>query len=880
MSAFRRFWFFLTRWRRVRDLDEEMRFHVEMRAATNRDRGLTPDRASHEASRRFGNLLKVREESRDAWGFVALERLGADAWYAARYVLRRPAWTSVIVCTLALGVGANTSIFALIDTMMLRPAAWNADGRLVWITSLNGHGGMTETFSYPDYLAYRSHATTMSAMLAFSGNAVALGGGAATERVNCGLVSGNYFNLLGLRAEMGRTFVAADDGAPGGHPVAVLSDALWRTHFGADPAIVGKIFTLNGKAFTTIGVAPRGFGGVEYAANPEQLWVPFAMTGVVIPRNRPLLTDTNAQWVQVIGCLAAGQSAASADAEVRVIARRLNPPGTPPDREERARVVPMRGGLDPGEQQSLEPIFALLAIVPGIVLLVACANVANVLMARNVGRRRELAVRRAIGASRGRLIRLLLLESVALAFLATCAGFAVSFGLTTLVAHYGEVGADFGALIAPGARALTATAAVALVATLLSGLWPALTATEFSVLPMLKEEGPTSTGGRTRIRRAFLIVQVALSLMLVIVAGLFVRSLSNTTKVDPGFDSHGLATVSFDTSMLGYSATHQNAFMTAFVDRAAAIPGVTSVAVTDILPIDGDLRTVALVKEGDGTRILAAIARVSPRYFDTMRLPIIRGREFTAADAFGTTPVAIVNQTLAKRLWPNADALGKRIRVRDNKEPWRFVVGVASDAKYQFLNEPAQAACYLPIRTDATTAASIIVRAGDPRAAISSLTEISHALDPNLPLFNSQTIDAQIRHSEVRQRAVASMLSILGMLTLLLAAVGLYGVAAQSVSLRTREIGIRMSLGARAADVFRMVIGENFSLCLTGIVLGLGLSAAASRLVTSFLFGLTGTDPTTFAVRAATLCVVAVIASYLPARWAARVDPLVALRHD
>jgi predicted permease len=316
-----------------------------------------------------------------------------------------------------------------------------------------------------------------------------------------------------------------------------------------------------------------------------------------------------------------------------------------------------------GEQQDLEPVFGLIAIVPAIVLLVACANVANVLIAHNSSRRRELAMRQAVGASRGRLIRLLLLESLVLAVLSAAAGFAVSFGLTALVLHYAEADAAFSALLTPDRRTLVASTILATVATTLFGLAPAFTATKFDLLPALKEEGPTSTepGGRARLRRAFVVVQVALSLTLVIVAGLFVKSLSRTMRVDPGFDPHGVVTASFDTTLVGYDASRRDAFMTAFIGRASDMPGVTSVAMTDILPVSGETHEMAVVSEGKDTRILAASARVSPHYFETMRLPIVRGREFTVADVTKATPVAFLNETLARRLWPGADPLGKRV---------------------------------------------------------------------------------------------------------------------------------------------------------------------------------------------------------------------------
>ncbi|HYT73149.1 MAG TPA: ABC transporter permease [Vicinamibacterales bacterium] len=882
MTILRRVWFFVTRWRRVADLDDEMRLHVEMRAAANRRRGLGPDDAAREARRRFGNRLKLREESRDMWGFSDLERAAGDLRYAVRQVIRRPAWTFVVVLTLALGIGANTSIFALVDAMLFKPAPWNKASRIVWIAALKGRSAGTRSMSYPDYVAYRDHAMTLSGVLAYGGNGMSIGG-EQPQRVLGGLVSGNYFELLGIRAAMGRMFVPEEDSTPGAHPVAVLSDALWRSHFGADPRVIDSTVAIDGTPFTIIGVAPRGFTGIAYADDAEQLWVPLAMQHVVMPTEPGLLDASNAAWLRVAGRLRQGATVAEADSEMRVIARRLNPAGTPADREKSARVVPMRGGLTPWEQGDFAFMFGLVAIAPALVLLVACANVANVLMARNLSRRKEFAMRRAIGASRGQLIGQLLAEALVVALLSAATGFVVSFALTAVLVYYGDVPRDFSVLLTPDGRALVATAIGAIGTTVFFGLAPALTATKFEVLSALKDEGTTSTAARgsVRLRRVFVVAQVALSLTLLIAAGLFLQSLSKAMHVDPGFEARGLVTVSFDLDLQGYTAPRRDAFLAEFAERASRIPGVISTAITSSLPLGGDVYGATVVGQHALAPADATWVSISPRYFETLHAPLVRGREFTDGDTAQGLPVAIVNETLARRLWPDVDPIGQRLRVDNAKEPWRDVVGVARDAKYLFLTEPPRAAYYVPIRQHPVSAASLLIRtAGDPRVALSTLTDVARSLDRDLPLFKVQTLDETIRHSVNLQRAVAALLGVFGGLTLLLAAVGIYGVAAHSVSQRTREVGIRMSLGARAADVFRMVVRESLSLSIIGVAIGLGISAAVSRVLTAFLFGLTPTDTLTFIGGSAILCLVAVVASYVPAHRAAHMDPLVALRHD
>jgi predicted permease len=915
MTFFRRFWFFVTRWRRLKELDDEMALHVELRAAANRRRGLSPADATREARRRFGNQLKLREESRDMWGFSTLERIGDDLRYAARQVLRRPAWTLVVVLTLALGIGANTAIFSLIDTMLFKPASWNAGGQgrgpLVWISSVVPRSARMGSMPYPDYQAYRDRATTLSGVVAFSGGGMSLGtargaGGAHPRRVLGGLVSGNYFDVLGLRAAVGRTFTPDEDGAPGAHPVVVLGDALWRAHFGADPTIVNSTVAINGLPFTIIGVAPPGFTGVAYADNQEELWMPLAMEPVAM-RSHPELLTANINWLEVVGRLRDGVTVEQADAEMRVIARQLNPVGTPADREKSARVIPVRGGMMAREQHDFGPTFGLVAMVPGLVLLVACANVANVLMARHVSRRKELAMRRAMGASRARLIRLLLTESLLLALLSAAAGFVVSFGLIALIIRLGDVPDDVTALVRPDVRALVATTALAMLTTIVFGLAPALSATKFDLLPALKDEGTTATAARggARVRRLFVVAQMAISLALLIVAGLFVQSLSRAMRVDTGFDPRGVVTASFDLELQGYNAARRENFIAQLVDRVSAIPGVTSVAVSSNLPLSGESVGSEVTSESSSAssasapsassttpgRVRATSASVSPRYFETLRVPLLRGREFSAADTAQSPLVVIINDTLSRQLWPGEDAIGKRLQIagRNSNAPWREVVGVVRDIKGAYLSEPAHGEYYVPLPQRADAPLSLVVRtatpamtptAGEPTAVLSSISNIARDLDRDLPLFKVQLLDENLRHAVNLRRASASLLSVFGLLTLVLAAIGVYGVAAHSASLRIREVGIRMSLGARATDVSRMFLRETLSLAIIGVAIGLALSAAASKLLTAFLFGLTSTDTLTFAACATILCLVALTASYLPARRAAHIDPLVALRHD
>jgi predicted permease len=436
-------------------------------------------------------------------------------------------------------------------------------------------------------------------------------------------------------------------------------------------------------------------------------------------------------------------------------------------------------------------------------------------------------------------------------------------------------------LLAPDLRTLFAATAIAVAAIVLFGLAPAVTTTRFDVLPVLKDEGTTSTAARApaRLRRSLVVAQVALSLTLLVTAGLFFQSLSRTLRVDPGFDPRGLVVVSFDLHLQGYTPARRTAFATRFLERASAMPDVTSAATADILPLGGEMYGGTIVSEDGASSAKASLASVSPRYFETFGLPVVRGREFSPAEVAANAPVAIVNETLARTLWPGVDPLGKRVRSVESKEAWQEVVGVARDAKYLFLTETPQGAFYVPLPPSSSGTFAIRTN-GSSRAALASLADIARDLDPDLPLSRAQTMEERIRRTVNLRRAAVSLLGVLGAVTLLLASVGIYGVAAHSVSMRTREVGIRMSLGARAGDVLRMIVRENMWLSFIGVAIGLGLSGAGSMMLASYLFGVTRGDAATFLGGALVLCLVSLVASYLPARRAARLDPLLALRRE
>jgi len=877
----RRLWFLLTRGRRQRELDDEMRLHLELRAAVYQRDGMAGEEAARKARVRFGNRLKLREESVDVWGLAAVDDAAGDLRHAFRRLQRQPGRALVVVLTLAIGIGATTAMFSLIDAMLFKPAPWDSTGRLAWVVGLDGGSLSPRSVPYPDYLAYRDRATAWAGLAAEGGTAMAVGT-RDPQRLLGGVVSGNYFEVLGLRAEVGRTFTPADDVAPGGHPVVVLGHSLWMGQFGSSPRAVGERLTINGQPFTIIGVAPRGFTNVAFATDPNQLWIPMAMYSTLMPNRATLNQPASPQWprVRVVGRLAEDSSIAAADAEMRVISNGLETAGTPRDKQRGVRVLSLRGGLTPWEQADLGPMFGLLAIVPLFVLFVACANAANVLIAYHQARRREFAMRRAIGASRGRLVRQLLAESFVLAIGAAVVGAAAAPVLTRLIVFLGDVPIDLIALLTPDRRGLVAATVTAVGAILIFGLAPAMAATRVDVLPILKEEGTTATGSRgpARLRRALVVAQVALSLALLVIAGLFLQSLSRTLRVDPGFDPRGLAVVGVDTGLLSYTSEQRADFAARFLERASGLAGVTAVAAADVLPLGG-VRYSATLRSESGTSSPASLVQASPAYFTTLALPMVRGRTFTTAEAATDVPVAIISASAAQRLWPGEDPLGQSVRTDDPNQPPRQVIGVVRDSTWLFLDEVPAGTLYFPLPP--RSAAVFAVRSReDPAKTLASLRDIARALDPNVPVTQAQTMAERIDRSVNLRRALVALLGVLGAVTLILAAIGIYGVTAHGVSVRTREVGIRMALGARAADVLRLIVRENVRLSFVGIAIGLGLSTVGAAVLSSFLFGMTPRDGAVFLGGAFVLCGVAAVASYLPARRAASLDLLRALRHE
>jgi predicted permease len=705
------------------------------------------------------------------------------------------------------------------------------------------------------------------------------------------MVDGDYFPLLGVRAAVGRVLLPEDDVTPGGHPVVVLSDAFWSRRFGADPGVVGKTLVLNGHRFTVVGVAPPEFRGTALLNRPE-VWVPLQMHDqVMIDPFREWFDDRRALIFNAIARLRPGVAIERARAELQTVAGRLEREFPNDNQDRSVAVLPLaQTMLDPNLQGNLERVGMILMAIVGLVLLVACANVANLLLARAVARRREIAVRLAIGAGRARLVRQLLTESLVLSLAAAALGLLIAYWLRDLLwALRPPLLAERAVFPALDARVLGFTFLVALATGILFGLVPALQSTRPEVLPALKNEAPAAaTGRRISLRDALMVAQVALSLVALIGAGLFVRGLRKAQDIDPGFETAGLAVFNVNLGAQGYDRPHGEQFYREALERVRRAPGVQSAALSTNLPLTfftAPMRSVFpegtdIAPDTRGTLVLTNA--VDPRYFETMDMRILSGRGFSAADREGSKRVVIANEAMARMLWPGQDPVGRRFRFFGDDFDHE-IVGVTQDIKQITLGETPQACVYLPMEQSYSTYMTFLVRgAGDPAPALAAARREVRALDPNLPLTQAWTLHEVMSQSLWAPRMAATLLACFGLLGLLLAAMGTYSVMTYLVHQRSHDIGIHMALGARRKDVAGIVLRRAAALIVAGIVAGLLGAALATRLVSEaiagMLYDVSATQPGPFLLTALLLAAVALVASLVPARRAMRVPPMIALR--
>ncbi len=886
-----------------RDLDEEIRLHLELREQEKREAGLVPHEARYAARRQFGNPTHLKEVSGDMWGWNWLEHFTQDLRYGVRTMLRSPGLTIVAVLSLALGIGANTAIFSLMNAVMLRALPVEEPGQLVLFGDGRAFGGTddfpdssTRLFSYPFYREMQKGNQVFAGVTAILslplGPHGTVEGSGSIEQVSTELVSGTYFSVLGVNPVLGRTLTDADDQTPGANPVAVASYSWWRRRFDRDPSILGKKLTIGSTVYTIVGVTPAEFFGTTVGESPD-LWIPLSMERQVSPGWNGL-DDKFFQSLYIIARLKRGMLVEQAGANVNVLFKQIlhEYAGPQPSKEhlddiQHARIdlTSAARGLSRLRRRFSEPLQVLMVVV-GLVLLIACANIANLLLARSTTRHREIAVRQALGARRSRLIRQLLTESLLLALVGGALGIAFASWANHLLLAMVSGGPEPLPLnVAIDGRLLTFTLVVSLVTALLFGTLPALRATRLTLASSLKEgRGPVGAAARSPLAKALVVSQVAFSLVLLVGAGLFLRSLVNLTKVDTGFNQENVLRLQIDASSVGYKEDARLAALYQQIEqRVAALPGVRAASIsfftfnegawTDLVSVEG------YAFPGDRT---VSHNVVGAGYFATMGIPVLVGRTFGPQDTGSSTKVAVINETMARRLFPAGSPIGRHFGIGGREHANEIeVIGVVKDAKYESLKEDPQPADYIPYSQHIQYLSDFEARvAGDPQSLVSEVRRAIAEVDHNLPVSGVTTLAEQVGRSVSSQRLVAQLSAFFGLLAVFLACIGIYGLMSYAVTRRTSEIGIRMALGAGRSNVLWLVMREILVLVSLGLAIGVPAALAGDRLVSSMLFGLSPTDPATLLAAPIILLAVATLAGYLPARRASKVDPMVALRYE
>ena len=876
-----------------RDLDDELAFHLAMREADYRTDGLSADAAREQARRQFGNVTHLKEQTRDMWTFPSLESFRQDIRYALRTLRKAPGFTFVAVFALAVGIGGNTAIFSLVDAIRSRALPYPDPDRLVQLWG-NVQRARVERrgASYPDYLDWRAQSKSFEDIAAVDAQWMTFVGSDEPERIQTEFVAAPYFSLLGVSPARGRVFEASEDVVARPVQVVVLSDGFWKRRFGADPQVIGRTLTLccAARQYTVVGVMPPGFKGLSDTA---ELWVPFAMYA-----SPATMADRGSRGFVALARLKPEVSVAAAQSDMDAVSRRLEQ-AYPNTNEKRAvEISPLAVELF----GNLRPALLTLMAAVGFVLLIACANVANLLIARSETRRREIAVRTALGAGRGRLLRQLVTESCVLTLLGAAVGLVFArVAVSTLIA---QSPVTFPSFATPDLdlRVALFTIAVSFACGLLVGLVPGLQAHTPDLSNALKESARASGGRQSlRVRSALVVAEVSLAVVLLVGAGLMIRSVRNLATLNPGFDPHSVLTLHASIPRTSPPPAAQAAGTPAppsrpvvegrvLLDRLRAIPGVAAVALGNDLPLDsGGGSATFYTAEGQPPvnaqnmpRIY--VHRVTPDFFTTFRIPFASGRTFTDAEVSPTSPAVIVSEGVVKRFWPGQDPIGKRVKFGGSPtstSPWMSIVGVVGDVKYRGLpqNPTADPDIYLPF-TDRNSLVGLALRTTvSPASLIPTVRAVVRETDPSIPLYSIATMDEQVSGQTSQSRFTMWLMGVFAACALMLAVVGIYGVMSYLVSQRTREIGIRLALGAKGQDILRLVVGNGARLIGAGIAIGIAASFALQRLVSSLLFGVTAADAAA-GLAVVILAAVAMLACYLPALRATRVSPLKALRYE
>jgi predicted permease len=883
---------------------EELSQHLDDCYAESLAGGVTRDEAARRALAELSEGETLRRELRRVerasppepitLGTNRRTNMIADLWqdlrFGVRMLVKKPGFTAIVVLSMALGVGANATIFSFVNELLLRPPSVERPEELLEVWNHNRNRGSSfDSFSglsYPEYECYRDHNQVFSETLAFDGDPAFISWSRKRqgEIIQGQYVSGNFFSCLGVKAALGRAFAPEEGRTPGTHPVVVLSHTFWQKQFGADPGVIGSTMTLNGFSFNVIGVAPKGFTGLLIGVMPD-VWIPLMM-GPQTRRDPELLTRRSAHWIFGVGRLKTGLTSTQATADLNVLSSQLAQ--SYGDNNKRYEPAIFPATLLPGPVRGYVNVFSgLLMLVVALVLLIACANAASYLLAQATARRREIAVRAALGASRSRLVRQTLAESVLLACLSGGLGWLLTKWTAPLLLSLAPPTLPLRFAVSPDHRVFGFTLLVSLSAGLLFGLAPAWQGTRIDLTTSLKDG--TSGGGarKSRLRSALVVGQVAICSLLLVGSGICLRSLLNAQSIDIGFEAGNRLIATLDLSSLGYSEEKGKAFYDNLIERTKNIPGVESASLTSHLPL-GPTSWAGIVNiegqpppPGDGG-FRVNLMSVGPDYFKTMGTTVLRGREFAARDTKGAPGVVIINEEMARRFWPNRDPVGSSLTMGGGKEEQRFeIVGVVKNGKYRSLGEEPSQFIYQPILQGYYARSTLVAKtSGDPASLLAAVRREIGALDPNLAPTQLGTLDEHMTFTLFPARVSGVLLGVFGLLALVLALVGLSGLIAYSVSQRTREIGIRMALGAGTRDVLKLVIGEGMQLALIGMTIGLAAALGLTRFLSDLLYGVSAVDPLTFGLIALLLIGVALLACWLPARRATNVDPMVALRHE
>jgi len=865
-----------------REFRNELESHLQMHIDDNVRAGMSPEEAQRQALIRLGGVEATTERYRSERGLPLVETAARDLRFGARMLAKAPGFTAIAILSLAIGVGANTAIFSLFNTGLLRPLPIEQPNEMVSLNNLDGRH-MFPAFSYPNYKDFRDRNNVFAGLIAYRFAPIGISYGGINERSWGYLVSGNYFEVLGVRPTLGRLISVEDDRVRGAHPVTVLSHRSWQDRFGGDPNIVGNTVVVNGRSYEIIGVAAPGFLGTEIIAAPE-LWFPMAMAAQIDVGN-DWLDDREVENIFVQGRLEPGVSREKAQTNISSVALDLE--REYPDENEGKRVMLTAPGLVGGVMRdSFLGFTGLLMVVVGFVLLLACTNLANLLLARATARRKEIAVRLALGASRLRVTGQLMAESMLLAGASGCLGLLVAFWLVSLAEQVKPpIDIPFMIDLHIDYRVLFFTVLTSVATGLLFGLLPAFQATKVDLISALKDKSSFSGSRISWWKNGLIVLQVALSLLLLVGGGLTLRALQRAQALDLGFKPEKAVEVSFDLRLQGYSEERGREFQERLLERISAVPNVRGAGTIDLAPVDLHFARAAVFIKGQSPERQsnaprAMTSRISPGYLRAMDTRLIEGRDFNERDNENGARVAIVNETFARRFWPGEDAIGKRFSVSSPEAPLMEIVGVIQDGKYAGLYESPQPYFCRPVWQKYSGSTTLIARTdGDEQTLLSLVRDEIRQLDPQLPI-SAKKLTERLALPLLPARVAAWLLGVFGTLALILAAIGIYGVMSYAVSRRTHEIGVRVALGARESDVLRLTIGQGMKLALIGMLIGLAASLGLMQIAKSFLLGVSASDPLTYAIVTLLLMIVALAACFIPARRATKTDPMIALRNE